>query len=141
MEIRRYRGRLSGPLLDRIDLHVEVPAVPYEDLVSVKPGKSSAAMRARVDVARCLQAARFAKSRNRGNADLSGRELDRHCRLDAAGSAFLAEAVKSLHLSARAYTRILRISRTIADLEESPRIAPAHLAEAVNCRALDRMRE
>jgi magnesium chelatase family protein len=141
VEVKRYRGRLSGPLLDRIDLHVEVPAVPYEDLASVKPGKSSTAMRVQVDVARGRQAARFAKSRCRCNADLSGRELDRHCRLDTSGAAFLAEAVKSLRLSARAYTRILRISRTIADLEESPEIAPAHLAEAVNCRALDRMRE
>jgi magnesium chelatase family protein len=97
-------------------------------------------MREEVGKARARQAARFAKSRCRSNADLTGRELDRHCRLNAAGSAFLAEAVKNLHLSARAYTRILRISRTIADLEDSPDIAPAHLAEAVNCRALDRMR-
>lgn len=139
-EIKRYRSRLSGPLLDRIDLHVEVPAVPYEDLASAVPGKSSAAMRASVAAARERQAARYATSRSRCNADLAGRELERHCRLSPAGNAFLAEAVRTLHLSARAYTRILRISRTIADLDDTPDITPPHLAEAVNCRALDRLR-
>ena len=137
-EIQRYRSRLSGPLLDRIDLHVEVPAVPYKDLHSDRPGKSSAEMRASVLAARRRQAERFAGSRSQCNAELSGRELERHCRPDAAGHAFLGEAVKSLHLSARAYTRILRIARTIADLEGAPDILTAHLAEAVNCRALDR---
>ena len=137
-EIRRYRSRLSGPLLDRIDLHVEVPAVPYEDLRREAPGKSSATMRDAVLEAGERQAARFAGGRARCNADLSGRELDRHCRLDAAGHAFLKQAVASLNLSARAYTRILRIARTIADLENTADIVVPHLAEAVNCRALDR---
>lgn len=137
-EIQRYRSRLSGPLLDRIDLHVEVPAVPYKDLRDERPGKSSAEMRVNVQAARKRQSERFAGGRSRCNADLSGRELERHCRLDAAGHAFLGEAVKALHLSARAYTRILRIARTIADLEGAPDIITAHLAEAVNCRALDR---
>ena len=139
-DIQRYRSRLSGPLLDRIDLHVEVPAVPYEDLRAERPGKSSEEMRKTVAAARALQAERFCKSRSRSNADLSGRELERHCRLAQAGHSFLKEAVNSLHLSARAYTRILRIARTIADLENSPDIATYHLAEAVNCRALDRLR-
>ena len=139
-DIQRYRARLSGPLLDRIDLHVEVPAVPYDDLRNERPGKSSEDMRRTVDAARAVQAERFHKSRSRCNADLSGRELERHCRLEQDGHAFLQEAVNSLHLSARAYTRILRIARTIADLENSPAIATRHLAEAVNCRALDRMR-
>ena len=139
-DIQRYRSRLSGPLLDRIDLHVEVPAVPYEDLRAERPGKSSEEMRKTVEAARALQAVRFRKGRSRSNADLSGRELERHCRLDHAGHSFLKEAVNSLHLSARAYTRILRIARTIADLENSPDIATRHLAEAVNCRALDRLR-
>ncbi|MCL1939505.1 MAG: YifB family Mg chelatase-like AAA ATPase [Desulfovibrionaceae bacterium] len=137
-EIQRYRSRLSGPLLDRIDLHVEVPAVPYKDLRSDKPGLSSADMRAHVQAARERQRERFAGNRSRCNADLSGRELERHCRLDSDGHAFLGEAVKVLHLSARAYTRILRIARTIADLEGAPDITTPHLAEAVNCRALDR---
>lgn len=137
-DIRRYRSRLSGPLLDRIDLHVEVPAVPYEDLRAEQPGKSSEAMRKSVEAARSVQAERFRQSRNACNAELSGRELERHCRLDAAGHAFLQDAVTVLNLSARAYTRILRIARTIADLEHSASIAPEHLAEAVNCRTLDR---
>lgn len=137
-EIQRYRSRLSGPLLDRIDLHVEVPAVPYEDLRAETPGKSSAAMLDAVLAAGERQSARFAGSRTRRNADLSGRELDLHCRLAADGHAFLKQAVNSLHLSARAYTRIVRIARTIADLENASDIAVPHLAEAVNCRALDR---
>ena len=137
-EIQRYRSRLSGPLLDRIDLHVEVPAVPYEDFRSETPARSSEDMRRTVNAARERQTARFRNSFGRCNADLSGRELERHCRLDAAGQAFLGEAVRSLHLSARAYTRILRIARTIADLEDTPDIGIPHLAEAVNCRALDR---
>lgn len=139
-EVQRYRSRLSGPLLDRIDMHVEVPAVPYEDLRAEAPGRSSAAMRKSVAAARRLQESRYAKSSCRCNADLSGRELERHCRLDAAAHAFLGEAVRNLHLSARAYTRILRIARTIADLEAADGIETAHLAEAVNCRALDRTR-
>ena len=139
-DIQRYRSRLSGPLLDRIDLHVEVPAVPYDDLRNERPGKSSDDMRKTVEAARSRQAERFRKSRSRCNADLSGRELERCCRLDASGHTFLRDAVDSLNLSARAYTRILRIARTIADLESSPDIDTRHLAEAVNCRALDRMR-
>jgi magnesium chelatase family protein len=137
-DIQRYRSRLSGPLLDRIDLHVEVPAVPYEDLRSDRPGKSSGDMRAHVEAARARQAERFSAGPGRCNADLSGRELERCCRLDPAGHAFLRDAVNALRLSARAYTRILRIARTIADLEDRDAIATPHLAEAVNCRVLDR---
>jgi magnesium chelatase family protein len=139
-EIQRYRSRLSGPLLDRLDLHVEAPAVSYEELSSDAPGRSSAEMRASVCAARERQSERYRKSRCRCNAGLTGRELEKYCRLDSAGHAFLREAVKSLHLSARAYTRILRIARTIADIDAVESISNAHLAEAVNCRALDRMR-
>lgn len=139
-EVQRYRSRLSGPLLDRIDLHVEVPAVPYEDLRAKIPGKSSAAMRAEVEGARLIQEARYGGTLCQSNADLSGRMLDTHCKLDAEGHDFLKQAVQALHLSARAYTRILRIARTIADLAGEADIAVGHLAEAVNCRALDRMR-
>jgi magnesium chelatase family protein len=95
-------------------------------------------MRTHVLAARERQRERFAGSRARCNADLSGRELEQHCRLEADGHVFLGEAVKTLHLSARAYTRILRIARTIADLEGALDITTPHLAEAVNCRALDR---
>ena len=137
-DIQRYRSRLSGPLLDRIDLHVEVPAVPYEDLRAEGASKSSAAMRDAVNAARAIQADRYRGTAIAGNAGLSGRALDKYCRLDGQGQQFLGSAVKNLHLSARANTRILRIARTIADLEHSRDIATLHLAEAVNCRALDR---
>ncbi len=137
-DVRRYRARLSGPLLDRIDLHVEVPAVAYEDLRLPTPGKSSAQMRETVAEARAVQAGRYAGTPFRCNADLSGKALDEHCRLDRPSHDFLGQAVTSLNLSARAYTRILRIARTIADLEHTAHLTVPHLAEAVNCRALDR---
>lgn len=136
--VRRYRSRLSGPLLDRIDLHVEVPAVPHEDLQGGFAGRSSADMRATVCAARNLQTARYQGTPFRSNADLSGKALDAYCKLSPEGQSFLKNVVESLNISARAYTRILRIARTIADLEAAPNISTAHLAEAVNCRALDR---
>lgn len=134
----RYRARLSGPLLDRIDLHVEVPAVPYDDLRASAPGTGSAAMRERVIQARAVQSARYRGTACRANADLNGALLERHCALGREEHDFLGTAVRSLALSARAYTRILRIARTIADLAGSAAIALPHLAEAVNCRVLDR---
>ncbi|MDR2075412.1 MAG: YifB family Mg chelatase-like AAA ATPase [Desulfovibrio sp.] len=137
-DIKRYRSRLSGPLLDRIDLHVEVPSVPYADLAAGRTGRSSAEMRAAVRAARAVQNARYRGSPFRANADLSGRSLEACCRPGREGHAFLRSAVESLRLSARAYTRILRIARTIADLDGEEAIATAHLAEAVNCRVLDR---
>ncbi len=137
-EIQRYRARLSGPLLDRIDLHVEVPAVPYEDLRTQTAGRSSKAIRETVSAARAIQTERFKKSACRTNADLSGRELDCYCKLSAETHAFLGEAVTTLHLSARAYTRVLRIARTIADLESVEDLTITHVAEAINYRVLDR---
>lgn len=148
--VQRYRGRLSGPLLDRIDLHVEVPAVPYDDLRSVTPGPDSATMRARVCAARAIQHRRYAGTRCRNNAELNGSLLERHCAVNAEGQRFLGEAMTSLALSARSYTRILRLARTIADLDASDSSAAPdycdaddgirveHLAEALNCRVLDR---
>lgn len=144
MDVQRYRGKLSGPLLDRIDMHVEVPAVDYADLQAEGKGESSASMYARILAARERQAERYAGLRAkegagcRCNADLTGKLLEKHCRLDTAGREFLGEAVSALALSARAYTRILRIARTIADMEGADAIAVSHLAEAVNCRVLDR---
>ncbi len=137
-EVRRYRARLSGPLLDRIDLHVEVPAVAYEDLRAERPGKSSTEMRRAVAAARAVQAGRYAGMPFRCNAELSGKALDLHCKLDRPAHDFLGRAVEGLRLSARAYTRILRIARTIADLEGAAYLAVPHLAEAVNHRVLDR---
>jgi magnesium chelatase family protein len=136
--VRRYRARLSGPLLDRLDLHIEVPAVPYKDLRSQTAGSTSIVMRERVQRARAAQRTRYAGTDCRNNAELNGSLLERHCALDQSGGDFLGEAVKSLSLSARSYTRILRLARTVADLEEAERIAVRHLAEAVNCRVLDR---
>ena len=140
-DIQRYRSRLSGPLLDRIDLHVEVPAVPHEDLQGGLTGRSSGQMRAAVAAARDIQAERYAGTPFRSNADLAGKALEKHCRLGKDGQAFLRDVVETLNISARAYTRILRIARTIADLEAAESISTAHLAEAVNCRALDRSGE
>lgn len=138
--LERYRAKLSGPLLDRIDLHVEVPAVPYEDLRASGSGVTSAMLRERIVRAREVQAQRYTKTACRTNADLSGAMLEKYCALGREEHDFLGEAVQSLVLSARAYTRILRIARTIADLEHAPDIRLEHLAEAINCRVLDRER-
>lgn len=138
--IQRYQARISGPLLDRIDLQVEVPAVPHEDLRKARGGLDSAAMRAHVSAARAVQADRYKGRPGMTNAQLAGAALETHCVLDPSGHEFLGTAVRHLGLSARAYTRILRIARTIADLEGAERLAVAHLAEAVNYRSLDRGR-
>lgn len=137
-DIRRYRARLSGPLLDRIDLHVEVPAVSYADMSAEKTGKSSQEMRTNVMRARDIQARRYEGNGGMCNADLQGQNLDKYCRLDEKTRAFLGRAVERLCLSARAYTRILRLSRTIADLQVEEHIRLEHVAEAINCRCLDR---
>ena len=136
--VARYRARLSGPLLDRIDLHVEVPAVSYEDLRAARSGPSSSEIRERVLKAREIQAERYRGTNCRTNADLTGSLLEEHCRLGSAEHEFLGAAVRNLALSARAYTRILRVARTIADLEGVRDIALPHIAEALSCRMLDR---
>ena len=138
IQVGRYRSRVSGPLMDRIDLHVEVPAVDYKDFRDEKGGEDSAAMRSRILAARQLQAARYKGLPLLTNADLSGAQLTRFCHLDEAGHSFLERAVSALGLSARATTRVLRIARTIADLEAAEALTTAHLAEAVNYRTLDR---
>ncbi len=138
-QIERYRQRISGPLLDRIDLHVEAPAVEYKDLSSRENGESSAAMRDRVIAARQRQAVRFKTSRKtRANAAMSHAQIKEHCRLDSEGQELLRTAMQELHLSARAYDRILKVSRTIADLADSPAIRPPHVLEAIQYRTLDR---
>jgi len=140
VQIQRYRSRISGPLLDRIDLHVDVPAVPYAELKSKKPGLSSLEMRQKISEARKLQAERYHGQPLKTNSELSGKWLEMHCPLGPQEHDFLERAVSSLGLSARAFTRILRIARTIADIDRIPQIGPAQLAEAVNYRALDRTR-
>jgi magnesium chelatase family protein len=138
-QIQRYRNRVSGPLLDRIDIQIDVPAVRYEDLTSLEKGESSACMRERVIRARKVQEKRFADNdRIHCNANMGTRELNEVCRLDAQGHQMLRMAMDELHLSARAYDRILKVSRTLADLEGSEDIQPNHLAEAIQYRSLDR---
>lgn len=137
--IRRYRAKVSGPLLDRIDLHVEVPAVPFEDLSRQAPGESSATIRERVLRVRALQAKRYAECPGvRCNADLPSGLLHRLCPLEPAAEAILRAAMDELALTARAYARILRVARTIADMAGAETIARAHLFEAIQYRALDR---
>jgi magnesium chelatase family protein len=131
-DVARYRGRLSGPLLDRIDMHVEVPAVPQAELLSQANGEPSAMVRERVVRARSLALAR----QRRPNAALTGAELDRHCMVDDASRSLLAAAIERLNLSARALPRLLRLARSIADLAGSPRLAAAHVAEAIGYRRL-----
>jgi magnesium chelatase family protein len=136
--VQRYRGRISGPLLDRIDLQVEAPALSLEELRDGRTGEPSAAIRARVEAARALQRRRFGERAGGCNALLSGKELRACCALEQAQGDLLQEAMERLKLSARAYDRILRVARTIADLAEAERIATTHLLEAIHYRSLDR---
>jgi len=136
--VEHYRSRISGPLLDRIDLHVEVPAVPVSELGAPGNGETSAAVRERVIRAREKQIDRYNGTGLHTNADMRTRELRRHAALPPEGRQLLERAMERLGLSARAYTRILKVSRTIADLEGSDPITPAHVAEAIGYRTLDR---
>ena len=141
-QVQRYLAKVSGPLLDRIDLHVEVTPVPFDDLASRAPEEPSAAVRERVVAARGRQRARFADDpRAAGvhcNAQMPSPLVRRHCRLDAAGQGLMKQALIRLGLSARAYDRILKVARTIADLAGAEAVGPEHLAEAVQYRSLDR---
>ena len=133
-QVARYRGKLSGPLLDRIDIQIEVPAVPQEDLLRAASGESSAAVRERVERAYRRQLDRQGKP----NAELAAKEIDRHCAPDAAGETLLKQAIVRLNLSARAYHRVLKLARTIADLAGADRVASSNVAEAIQYRRLDR---
>jgi magnesium chelatase family protein len=137
--IQRYRARISGPLLDRIDLHIEVPALREKQLTDERPGEPSATIRARVIEARERQLARFYERPGVfANAQMEPSDIRAHCVIDAAGESLLQAAIRRLGLSARAYHRVLRLARTIADLEAVERLATAHLAEAIQYRSLDR---
>ncbi len=137
-EVRRYRGRISGPLLDRIDLQVEVPALLPNEIRGGTPGESSAEVRRRVDRAHSRQLERFAGKRIVCNSQMGACDLRSHCGLDSAGERLLDAAIDRLHLSARAYGRILKIARTIADLDGRDRILAPHVAESIQYRTLDR---
>jgi magnesium chelatase family protein len=139
MQIQKYVGRISGPLLDRIDLHVEVPAVKYTELASKRSGEPSAAIRRRVMMAREVQMGRFGGRQGLfSNADMESKEIKEFCEIDASGADLLKTAMNRLGLSARAYDRILKVARTIADLAQSQQIKPEHLGEAIQYRSLDR---
>ena len=137
-QIHRYRSKISGPLMDRIDIHVEVPAVPYKDLVGEPNAESSENIRARVASARARQFERFKRTKIYCNAQMINRHIKKHCRIDEASCDLLESAIDKLGLSARAYNRILKIARTIADLDDTSDISVDHIAEAVQYRSLDR---
>lgn len=140
LQIQRYVGRISGPLMDRIDIHVDVPAVRFKDLTgSAPPGaEGSAEIRARVVEARARQSARFKSEGVFANAGMSSRHIRKFCPIDAECERMLENAMTRLGLSARAYDRILKVSRTIADLAGAEDIQPEHTSEAVGYRTLDR---
>lgn len=137
--VQKYLNKVSGPLMDRIDIHVEVVPVTHEELASTKPVEKSEEIRKRVIKARAIQNKRFAEyDRIHCNAQMSRKQVEQYCRISVEGEELLKRAMERLGLSARAYDRILKVARTIADLEESPEIEIEHLSEAINFRSLDR---
>ncbi|MCF8242953.1 MAG: YifB family Mg chelatase-like AAA ATPase [Melioribacteraceae bacterium] len=138
-QIQRYMAKISGPLLDRIDIHIEVPAVKYQELSSTAKGETSSEIRKRVVAAREIQQSRFIEMDHvYNNADMGTKELRTFCKLDESGQELLKMAMTRLGLSARAYDRILKVSRTIADVDGEERILPQHISEAIQYRSLDR---
>ena len=139
VQVQRYRQRISGPLLDRIDLHIEVPAVEYRDISSTRAEESSAAIRERVVTARERQQARFRSDAHTNcNARMSARQIKQHCHLGEDSQELIRVAMTELNLSARAYDRILKVSRTVADLAGADEITPEHVSEAIQYRTFDR---
>jgi len=138
-QVQRYRQRISGPLLDRIDLHIEVPAVEYRDISSTKQEENSEAIRERVEQARERQRARVHRDvKINCNARMGPRQIKQHCKLTDESQELIKNAMAQLNLSARAYDRILKVSRTIADLEGEKDIAAEHVSEAIQYRTFDR---
>ncbi len=137
-QILRYRSKISGPLMDRIDIHIEVPAVRYRDLTGETSGEDSETIKRRVDQARAIQQGRFSGKRIYCNAQMTSRHLKKYCQIGDDSKTLLEQAIDKLGLSARAYTRILKIARTIADLENTEFITAAHIAEAIQYRSMDR---
>jgi magnesium chelatase family protein len=138
MQIEKYIGKISGPLLDRIDIHLEVASVPFRELSDQTTGTTSAQMREQVVAARDAQTARFKLDRVTLNGRMTTRQIRKHCKLDAAAESLLKTAMEEMGLSARAHDKILRVARTIADLDRSDGISSNHLNEAINYRTLDR---
>lgn len=146
LEMQRYLGKISGPLLDRIDIHIEVTPVPFEKLSEDRKGESSLEIRKRVTAAREIQTRRFIGLENppKGgravhyNAQMNTKQIREHCNLDKTSLGLLKNAMERLNLSARAYDRILKVARTIADLENAEHLKGDHIAEAIQYRSLDR---
>lgn len=137
-QIDRYKSRLSGPLLDRIDIHIDVPAVPFREIKKGRATETSADVRGRVTSARAVQQTRFKKLGIHANAQMTSRMINRFCPMDSDCLALLELAIARLGLSARAYNRVIKISRTIADLSGEETIRPVHVSEAIQYRSLDR---
>lgn len=137
-QVQKYLSKISGPLLDRIDLHLDVPALPSQDLLSSIPAEDSKTVRERVIKAREIQQKRFKDIDISTNAHMNHRQLKKHCPLNQDGKQLLKSAIEELSLSARAYDKILKVARTIADLTEEENILPEHIAEAIQYRSLDR---
>ena len=138
-EMQRYLGKISGPLLDRIDIHIEVTPVPFDKLSEERKGESSVDIRKRVTKGREIQSKRFADFENiHYNAQMNVKQIRKFCELSSESKALLKTAMEKLNLSARAYDRILKVSRTIADLENAKDISPNHISEAIQYRSLDR---
>jgi magnesium chelatase family protein len=138
LQIQRYRSKVSGPLLDRIDIQVEVPGLRYQELASKDAGENSNAIRERVNQARKIQLQRFEKTKIHANAQMGTREIKRHCLVKEDAEKLLETAINKLGLSARAYSRVLKVGRTIADLAGTENIEASHIAEAIQYRSLDR---
>ncbi len=138
VQISRYRHRVSGPLMDRMDIHVEVPRIKYQDLRETYRNETSAQIRLRVEAAREIQHKRFAGTYIRSNSQMGGPEIKKYCQIDDAAAELIKNAFENLHLSARAYKKILKVARTIADLDNSGNIRQNHVAEAIQYRGNDR---
>lgn len=139
LEMQRYMSKISGPLLDRIDLHIEVTPVPFDKISDSRPSESSHAIRERVIKARRIQTDRFKTSENvHYNAQMTVRQIRKYCQLSEESKSLLKAAMERLNLSARAYDRILKVARTIGDLDNSMDIQPHHISEAIQYRSLDR---
>jgi magnesium chelatase family protein len=138
LQIQRYRSKVSGPLLDRIDIQIEVPGLRYQELASKDAGENSDVIRARVNIARAVQQRRFQKTRIHANAQMGTREIKRYCAVNDDAEKLLETAINKLGLSARAYSRVLKVGRTIADLAGAENLEAPHIAEAIQYRSLDR---
>ena len=137
-QIQKYISKISGPLLDRIDIHIEVPAVSYQDLTNKSAGESSSEIRKRVEQAKGIQKSRFETSKTFANAHMNTRQIKKLCPLDTESHDLLKMAMNEMGISARAYHRILKVARTIADLDENENIQTHHIQEAIQYRSLDK---